>query len=66
MIQDFQLNPKFNIYFDGIEYHAKIYFDDKFETETEEITASALSTLAAKIGNRWRQYLLNTANKYKQ
>lgn len=66
MIQDFQLNPSFNIYFDGMEYHAKIYFDDQFETETEEITASDISTLAAKVGNQWRQYLLNTANKYKQ
>ncbi|BAZ03147.1 hypothetical protein NIES37_71600 (plasmid) [Tolypothrix tenuis PCC 7101] len=32
MIQDFQLNPSFNIYFDGMEYHAKIHFDDAFET----------------------------------
>jgi hypothetical protein len=27
MIQDFQLNPSFNIHFDAMEYHAKIHFD---------------------------------------
>lgn len=66
MIQDFQLNPSFNIYFDGVEYHAKIHFDDAFETEAEEIAASDISTLATKVSNGWRQYLLSIANKYKQ
>lgn len=27
MIQDFQLNPSFNIHFDGMKHHAKIHFD---------------------------------------
>ncbi|MBD2432360.1 MULTISPECIES: hypothetical protein [Fischerella] len=66
MIQDFQLNPSFNIYFDGKEYHAKIHFDDAFETEAEEIAASDIITLATKISNRWRQYLLSIANKYRK
>lgn len=66
MIQDFQINPSFNIHFDGMKYHAKIHFDDAFETEAEEIAASAISTLATKVSNRWRQYLLNIANKYRQ
>ncbi|MBD2195741.1 MULTISPECIES: hypothetical protein [Calothrix] len=66
MIQDFQLNPSFNIYFDSMEYYAKIHFDDAFETEAEEIAASDISTLATKVSNRWRQYLLSIANKYKQ
>ncbi|BAY35358.1 hypothetical protein NIES2107_72700 (plasmid) [Nostoc carneum NIES-2107] len=52
MIQDFQLNPSFDIYFDGMEYHAKIDFDDAFETEAKEITASDISTLATKVSNR--------------
>lgn len=62
MIQDFQLNPSFNIYFDGMDYHAKIHFDDAFETEAEKIAASNISSLATKASNRWRQYLLSIAN----
>jgi hypothetical protein len=65
-MQDFQLTPSFDIYFDGMEYHGTIHFDDQFETEPEEIKADNINTLAAKIANRWRQYLLNIANKYKQ
>ncbi|MBD6615378.1 hypothetical protein FNW02_05850 [Komarekiella sp. 'clone 1'] len=66
MIQDFQLNPSFNIHFDGMKYHAKIHFDDAFETEAEEIPESDMATLATKVSNRWRQYLLHIVNKYRQ
>ena len=53
MIQDFQLNPSFNIYFDGMEYHAKIHFDDVFETEAEEI-AKILVCYNASIMIKYR------------
>ncbi len=41
-----------------MKYHAKIHFDDAFETEAEEIAASGISSLAAKVSNRWRKYEL--------
>ncbi|ABA25136.1 conserved hypothetical protein (plasmid) [Trichormus variabilis ATCC 29413] len=49
-----------------MEYHAKSHFDDAFETEAEEIAASDISTLATKVSNRWRQYLLSISNKYRK
>lgn len=48
MIQDFQLNPSFNIHFDGMKYHAKIHFDMLLKLKQKKCQQVILALLLQK------------------
>ena len=66
IIQDFQLTPSFDFWHDGIEFFCKINFDNYFNTEPIEVSATSQSRLAAKVNNELSKYFMIMLEKHKR
>lgn len=66
MIQDFQLTPSFDFWHVANEFFCKINFDDYFETEPIEVSATSQIQLTAKVNNELRKYFMMMLEKHKR
>lgn len=66
MIQDFQSTPSLDFWHDGIEFFCKINFDDYFETEPVEVSATSQSQLVTKVNTELHKYFTMMLKKHKR
>lgn len=66
MIQDFQSTPSLDFWHDGMEFFCQINFDDYFETQPVELSATSKSQLTAKINTELRKYFMMMLEKHKR